>query len=82
VVRLLAGDLVDPSAIAEGLRAIEPQIDDLRAQLDANRAGWDGVDHRRDLLGVNADYAVRLLELQREWLRDAERVLRHRGAKP
>jgi DNA-binding PadR family transcriptional regulator len=83
VVRLLAGDLVDAEAIAQGLRAIEAQIDDAQAGLDRSRAIFEhGLEHRRDLLRVNTEYASRLLELQRDWLRDAERVLRDRGAEP
>jgi DNA-binding PadR family transcriptional regulator len=76
VVRLLAADIVDPAAVLEGLAAMEA---DLAAALDGIRAGQENLaalrPERAALLAVNHRYAAALLELQRAWLRDAERAL-------
>jgi PadR family transcriptional regulator, regulatory protein AphA len=80
IVRLLAADLVHPAAVAEGLRALDAQIDEWIGGLDNSRENWSDLEHRSDLLRVNDRYARRLLELKREWLREAEDVLRHRAA--
>jgi DNA-binding PadR family transcriptional regulator len=77
VVRLLAADLVPPDTVLEGL---QPLRDELAAALEHVRARQAaapsmGVERAR-LLDVNHRYARRLLELQLEWLDEAERVLR------
>jgi predicted component of viral defense system (DUF524 family) len=72
VVRLLGADLVDPAAVLEGLQP-------LRAELEAaavSRERIPAFKHRAHLLDVNHRYARRFLELQLEWLDEAERALR------
>ena len=80
IVRLLAADVVDPEAVVEGLRAMES---DLEAALAGVRDGLENLERfrpaRAKLLEVNHDYARKLLELQRGWLRDAERALDDSG---
>lgn len=76
VTRLLAGDLVDPDAVREGLQAMRGEVEEGLAWLSRAREAWGPeVEHRRHLLAVNDRYAVRLLELQLEWLEEAERAL-------
>ena len=75
VVRLLAADLVDPSAVAQGLAALESEIDAALAGIRAGQAGTEEYPHRTTLLEVNHRYAERLLALQRAWLDEAQRVL-------
>lgn len=76
VVRLLAGDLVDRAAVREGLQAMRAEAQDALQKLEQAREAWGpAVEHRRHLLGVNDAYAVRLLELQLDWLDEAERAL-------
>jgi DNA-binding PadR family transcriptional regulator len=76
VVRLLAGDLVDPSAVREGLAAMRAEIDEAAAAVAEARARWQpGLPHRAHLLDVNHRYAAKMLDLQREWLGEAEAVL-------
>lgn len=80
VVRLLAGELVDPSAVLEGLEAMRAEAEDALAHLERAREAWGPeLEHRRHLLAANDRYAVRLLELQLEWLAEAERAL---GSRP
>ena len=79
VVRLLAADLVDPAAVAEGLGSLGPDIEDARAGVLAGRAGSAALPHRAALLEINHRYAERLLDLQRKWLEEALEVLRARG---
>jgi DNA-binding PadR family transcriptional regulator len=77
VVRLLAADLVGPEGVAEGLRAMET---DLQGALAGVRQGLENLagmrSERAALLEVNHRYAANLLDLQRAWLREAEQVLR------
>src|SRR3954454_539112 len=76
VVRLLAADLVDPAAVLDGLQAMRGEIDAALANIAVGRERWlPELPHRAQLLHVNHSYAERLLELQREWLAEAEAVL-------
>lgn len=76
VIRLLAADVVDPEAVVEGLRAMEA---DLEGALEGIRRGQENLGsfrpERARLLAVNHRYAASLLDLQRAWLREAERAL-------
>ena len=76
VVRLVAADLVDPENVREGLEPMRAEID---AALLGVRVAQERfvpeLPHRAHLLMVNHRYAERLLELQREWLAEAEAVL-------
>jgi PadR family transcriptional regulator AphA len=76
IVRLLAADLVAPDAVLEGLRPLRAEIEDARRRVADRRAqaGSIGPDRAR-LLDVNHGYALRLLDLQLEWLDEAERIL-------
>lgn len=80
VVRLMAGDLVDPADVRVGLDALRAEIDDALGQIAEGRAQLDALPERARLLAVNHDYAERFLHLQREWLEDAERALGEDGA--
>jgi DNA-binding PadR family transcriptional regulator len=76
VVRLLAADLVPPANVREGLAAMGAGIDDALAQVQvAQQRFAPELPHRAHLLMVNHRYAQKLLELQREWLEEAEDVL-------
>ncbi len=76
VVRLLAGDLVDPAAVLAGLESMDGAIDTVVGHLEQARTIWEpGLPHRVRLLRVNFDYAIRLMELQRQWLVEAREVL-------
>ena len=76
VVRLLAADLVDPEAVLAGLRAMRAEIDEALDAVERSRPTSEALPHRAHLLAVNRHYAERLLRLQRDWLREAERALR------
>ena len=76
VVRLAAADLVEPESVREGLAAMRAEIDDALASVRVARDRFaPRLPHRAHLLMVNHRYAERLLELQREWLDEAEAVL-------
>jgi DNA-binding PadR family transcriptional regulator len=78
VVRLMSADLVDPEAVLEGLEGMQAAIDEVAAHLEAAAPGQAALTHRSDLLEANRIYAERLLDLQREWLAEARRVLARR----
>ena len=75
VIRLAAADLVDPAAVLEGLEAMRPDLDDALAGVEAGQARAAELTHRAHLLEVNHRYTQKYLELQREWLEEAESVL-------
>jgi DNA-binding PadR family transcriptional regulator len=75
VVRLMAGDLVDPEDVRVGLAAMRAEIDAALAGVEEGRDLLGSLPGRAHLLEVNYDYAERLLNLQREWLDQAERAL-------
>ena len=75
VVRLMAADLVSPAAVREGLEAMRVALDEATSGVDEGRAQLPDLPQRARLLAVNHEYAQRFLDLQREWLERAERVL-------
>jgi DNA-binding PadR family transcriptional regulator len=75
VVRLLAADLVEPAAVLEGLQGMRPDLEAALAGVEAGQERAADLTHRAHLLAVNHRYAQKLLELQREWLEEAESVL-------
>ena len=60
----------------EGLAPLGGELDAALAGLAESREQWRAIPHRARLLEVNDRYAIRLLELQREWLADVERTLK------
>ena len=76
IVRLLAADLVDPADVLVGLEALGVEVDTALRHVRGSREAAPALPHRQALLEVNARYAERLLGLQREWLAEAEQVLR------
>jgi DNA-binding PadR family transcriptional regulator len=79
VVRLLAADLVPRDAVLEGLRPLRDDLEEARRQVIERRAAAPSISaDRAPLLEVNHHYAQRLLELQLDWLDEAERVLGRR----
>lgn len=82
VVRLMAADLVDPDAVREGLRALRGEIDSAVRGVEEGLAQLPELPGRARLLGVNHHYARRFLELQDEWLGEAERALDAGSAAP
>lgn len=75
VVRLLAADLVEPSAVAEGLAALRGELDEAAHGIEEGLAAARRLPERAPLLEVNHRYAARMVELQRAWLDEAEAVL-------
>ena len=81
-MRLLAADLVDPAAVLEGLEAMRPDLEDALAGVEQGQERAAELSSREHLLRVNHRYAQRLLELQRDWLAEAERALAGGGEHP
>jgi len=79
VVRLLGADLVDPAAVLEGLKPLRAELEVALRDAAVSRERSQAFEHRSHLLAVNHRYAQRFLELQLEWLDEAERALRGRG---
>jgi DNA-binding PadR family transcriptional regulator len=75
VVRLLGADLVDPAAVLEGLQPLRAELEAALRDAAVARERIPAFEHRAHLLDVNNRYAQRFLELQLEWLAEAERVL-------
>ena len=76
VIRLMAADLVDPAAVLQGLERLGEEIESALADVERARdVIAPELPHRAHLLEVNHRYAERFLNLQRDWLREARRVL-------
>jgi DNA-binding PadR family transcriptional regulator len=76
VVRLLAADLVAPENVREGLEALRGELETAQAAVRVGQERFaPELPHRAPLLMVNHRYAERMLELQREWLEEAEEAL-------
>ena len=77
VVRLMAADLVEPDAVVEGLLPMAEEVQAARDGVARSREHFvPELPHRAQLLELNNRYAERLLDLQAEWLAEAERLLR------
>jgi DNA-binding PadR family transcriptional regulator len=76
ILRLLAGDLVDPEAVREGLEPLRGELEHALEHAEITRERLKAFESRAHLLEVNNRYALRLLALQLEWLDEAERALR------
>jgi DNA-binding PadR family transcriptional regulator len=82
VVRLLAADLVDPEHVREGLKAMRAEIDEGLARVRVAMERFvPELPHRAHLLMVNHRYAERMLQLQLDWLEEAEAVLSAAGSR-
>ena len=76
VVRLMAASIVPAAAVREGLASVREEVTAARAAFAANRERWEGGrPANRAYLEVNDRYARRLLDLQLEWLDEAEQAL-------
>jgi PadR family transcriptional regulator AphA len=76
VIRLLGADLVDRAAVLEGLQPLRAELEAALHDAAVSRERIPAFEHRAHLLDVNNRYAKRFLELQLEWLDEAERALR------
>jgi hypothetical protein len=61
--------------VLEGLEGMRPDLEATSAGVEAGQERAADLTHRAHLLAVNHRYAQKLLELQREWLAEAEEVL-------
>jgi DNA-binding PadR family transcriptional regulator len=75
IARVLAADLVDHQAILEGLEPLGAELADAAAAIEDALDVATTLPERRHLLEINHRYAARLIELQREWLREAQAAL-------
>ncbi len=74
-LRLLAGDMLDDSAIVESFRAMRAELDGLEALVADMEAQLERVPHRARYLKLNHAYARRLLAVHRDWVAAVEREL-------
>ena len=73
----MAADLVEPDAVVEGLLPMAEEVQAARDGVARSREHFvPELPHRARLLELNNRYAERLLDLQAEWLAEAERLLR------
>ncbi|HZO62816.1 MAG TPA: PadR family transcriptional regulator [Gaiellaceae bacterium] len=76
IVRVLAGDLGDDSALAASLEGMRGDIARARANLDAAEAALETLPHRERYLRLIHRYGRSLLDMHEQWLDEAERELR------
>jgi DNA-binding PadR family transcriptional regulator len=76
VLKVLAGDILgDDAALLETLLGLRDGIEEQQAKLVEARKGLDALPHRRAYLALVIDLGERLVQVQREWLDEVERVL-------
>jgi DNA-binding PadR family transcriptional regulator len=75
ILRLLAADLVGETAVKESLLSMRPDIDDLRARLDAADQVAATLPSREKYLRLNHRLARRVLDAYSDWLDELEREL-------
>jgi hypothetical protein len=76
VPKLLAGDILDDDAkLLETLLTLREGIAEQQAKLVEARKALDALPHRRRYLLLVHDLGERLLQMQRDWLDEVERVL-------
>jgi DNA-binding PadR family transcriptional regulator len=79
VLKLMSGDIFgDDERLLESLLALRGEIEVQEGRLAEGRRSLESLPHRRTYLLIVLDLGHRLLEVQREWLDEVERVLRAR----
>jgi DNA-binding PadR family transcriptional regulator len=79
-LRLLAGDLLGDDAIVESFRGMLPELERLEALAQEMYDQAGRVPHRTRYLRLSHAYALRLVELHREWITEIERELGPHGS--
>ena len=74
-VRLLIADLVGETVTRDSFRALQVDIDDLRARLDEAERASARLPHRQKYLLLNIAFVRRILDVHEELLDDIERDL-------
>lgn len=74
-LRLLAGDLLGDAAIVKSFRGMLPELDRLQALAQEMYDQADQLPHRARYLRLSHAYALRLVQLHREWITDIQREL-------
>jgi PadR family transcriptional regulator AphA len=78
-LRLLAGDMLSDAAIVESFRGMLPELERLESLAQEMYQQANRVPHRARYLRLSHAYALRLVQLHREWVSEIEREL---GADP
>ena len=74
-LRLLAGDLLDDTAIVESFRAMRPELDRLDALLEEMEEQAPRVPHRARYLKLMHAHGRRMVDLNRRWIDEVEKEL-------
>lgn len=74
-IRLLAGDMIDDTAIVASLRGMLPEIEELEATLAEVVERAATVPHRARYLLLSHAWARRMLEMHRAWIAEVEAAL-------
>ena len=83
LTRVFAGDLArEPAAVVRSVRALLPQIEELRRELEEDERRAAELPHRSEQLRLTRSLASRLLEAHREWIEEVERALGDPGDQP
>jgi DNA-binding PadR family transcriptional regulator len=78
VPKLMSGDILgDDEQLLGALLTLREGIEEQQAKLDEALGRLDALPHRRSYLLLINQLGTRLLQVQREWLDDVERELRH-----
>ena len=75
VVKVMAGDLVDPEVTIASLQPLKLELDDIRARIDEGDARASSIPGRKRYLDLNARLARRLVEAHDAWIAEIEAEL-------
>jgi DNA-binding PadR family transcriptional regulator len=79
VVRLLAGDLADDTAVLESMRGLRAELSELAALLDEAERVAGSIPHRERNLRLVHSLGRKLVAAHEAWLDEVDRALRQEG---
>ena len=75
VVKVMAGDLVDPAVTVASLQPLKAELEEIRARIDAGDDRAVSITGRTRYLNLNARLARRLVEAHEAWIAEIEAEL-------
>lgn len=75
VVKVMAGDLVEPDVTIASLQPLKAELEEIRARIDAGAVRARALTNRTRYLDLNARLARRLVAAHAEWIAEIEAEL-------
>ena len=75
VVKVMAGDLVDPAVTVESLQPMKAELEEIRSRIEAGEARAESISGRTRYLNFNTRLARRIVEAHEAWIAEIEAEL-------